>query len=50
MIKYVKKQKFSPFDIVESRSKENGRIHQVNFDDLTAQVSAYFAERATDPK
>ena len=38
-MKYVKKQKFSAFDIVESWNKKMWLVSYVTFIDLIAQVS-----------
>ena len=37
-LKYIRKQKFSALDIVESRGKEMWLVSYVNCDDIIAQV------------
>ena len=37
-LKYIRKQKFSALDIVESRGKEMLLVSYVNCDDIIAQV------------
>ena len=37
-LKYIRKQKFSALDVVESRGKEMWLVSYVNCDDIIAQV------------